>query len=316
MTASSWTKKQVAELYKKPFFDLLLQAHTIHRQNFDPHVIQLSALLSIKTGACPEDCAYCPQSGRFNTGLKKQKLLSIEEVVAAATVAKANGATRFCMGAAWRNPPETAFTQLIEMIQQVKKLGLETCITLGMLTKTQAEKLKQGGLDFYNHNLDTSEEYYQNIITTRTYADRLTTLKHVRDAGLRVCCGGILGLGESRQDRISFLRTLASFSEPPESIPINHLIKVSGTPLADDNNAFIDPFEFVRTIAIARSMFPRTYIRLSAGRTNMTDELQALCFFAGTNSIFLGEKLLTSPNPLPVQDQQLFQRLNLRAEIL
>lgn len=315
MTAasSSWTAPQVTALYEKPFFDLLFQAHTIHRQHFDPQELQLSALLSVKTGACPEDCAYCPQSGRFNTDLEKQNLLSIEEVLSAATAAKANGATRFCMGAAWRNPPERAFPQLLKMIAEVKKLGLETCVTLGMLTKEQAEKLKDGGLDYYNHNLDTSEKYYSQIITTRTYADRLTTLEHVRQSGMHVCCGGILGLGESREDRINFLMTLANFAEPPESVPINHLIKVAGTPLAENDNAHIDPFEFIRTIAVARIMLPRTFVRLSAGRTQMSDELQALCFFAGANSIFIGEKLLTSPNPLLNQDQALFQRLNLRA---
>ncbi|HYQ91123.1 MAG TPA: biotin synthase BioB, partial [Candidatus Competibacteraceae bacterium] len=293
-----------------PFNDLLFQSHSVHRANFDPNAVQLSTLLSIKTGACPEDCAYCPQSVRYDTNLERERLLPLEEVLAAARRARSNGATRFCMGAAWRSPKDRDLDQVVEMVKGVKAVGLETCLTLGMLTDRQARRLKEAGLDYYNHNLDTSPEFYGNIITTRTYQDRLDTLEHVRAAGINVCCGGIVGMGEDRCDRAGLLVALANLPKHPESVPINMLVQVEGTPLYGIDR--LDGLEFVRTVAVARIMLPQSYIRLSAGRTAMSDELQAWCFFAGANSIFYGEKLLTTGNPEADHDRELFQKLGLR----
>ena len=311
-TKHDWTRQEVQRLFDLPFMDLLFRAQGVHRANFDPNEVQLSTLLSIKTGACPEDCAYCPQSVRYNTGLQNEALMDIEAVKTAAAQAKAAGASRFCMGAAWRSPKDRDIDQVIDMVTEVKKLGLETCMTLGMLKARQAQRLADAGLDYYNHNLDSSEEFYGEIISTRTYQDRLDTLTNVRDAGMKVCCGGIVGMGESAEDRIELLRTLANLPQHPESVPINNLVRVPGTPLADA--VPIDPFDFVRMIAVARILMPRAHVRLSAGRQEMSDELQALCFFAGANSIFYGEKLLTTGNPDHVRDQQLFVRLGLRAQ--
>jgi biotin synthase len=307
-----WQISQIRELYQLPMNDLLFKAQTIHRQHFEPNQVQTSTLMSIKTGACPEDCAYCPQSGHHNTGLSKEQLVALEKVVAAAKQAKETGATRFCMGAAWRSPRGKDFPVVIEMVKAVKQLGLETCMTLGMLTGEQANELQQAGLDYYNHNLDTSEEYYDQIITTRTFEDRLQTLAHVRDAGMKVCAGGILGMGESVNDRLGLLQALANLPEHPQSVPINQLIAVKGTPLEDAEA--IDSFDFVRMIAVARIMMPESYVRLSAGRENMSDEMQAMCFFAGANSIFYGDKLLTTDNPEVDRDIQLFKRLGITAE--
>ena len=304
-----WSASEVRALFEQPFNDLLFQAHTVHRANFDPNRVQLSTLLNIKSGGCPEDCAYCPQSVRFDTNVSADPVLPLEQVLEAAARAKAAGATRFCMGAAWRAPKDRDLDQVIPLIQGVRAQGLETCVTLGMLTSTQVDKLRDAGLDYYNHNLDTSPEYYGNIISTRTYDDRLNTLKRVRDAGIKVCCGGIVGLGEGTQDRSELLRTLANLPTHPESVPINLLVRVEGTPLADA--APVHPIDFVRTLAVARVLMPASHVRLSAGRTNMTDELQALCFFAGANSIFYGEQLLTTANPDVSNDQQLFARLGL-----
>lgn len=306
-----WTIEEIGNLFELPFLDLLFQAQTIHRKYFPNNKVQLSTLISLKTGTCSEDCAYCPQSGRYKTGIQKHRLLDIETVKATAMVAKAKGATRFCMGAAWRNPPERAFEQLILLLKVVKDLGLETCMTLGMLTADQAQKLADGGLDYYNHNLDTSPEYYPKIISTHTYQDRLNTIEQVRKAGIKVCCGGIIGLGESRVDRIGFLQQLANFTEHPKSVPLNRLIPIEGTPLGDAPT--IDPFEFVRVVAVARVLMPKSVIRLSAGRENMSDELQALCFLAGINSIFYGEMLLTTKNPTLEHDQNLLKRLDIQA---
>ncbi len=311
MTTSSWSTAMVAELFELPFFDLLYKAHSVHRQHFSANQVQISQLLSIKTGACPEDCSYCSQSGHYNTGLEKEKLLSIEEVVTQAQSAKASGASRFCMGAAWRSPPAKQIPLLADMIREVKALGLETCMTLGMLDEEQADALAAAGLDYYNHNLDTSKAHYGNLITTRTYDDRLTTLERVRAAGIKVCCGGIIGVGETRQDRVALLATLANLPTPPESVPINQLVKIPGTPL--EGVADVDVFEFVRTIAVARILMPSSWVRLSAGREKMSDELQAWCFFAGANSIFNGNKLLTTPNPETDDDVQLLSRLGLVA---
>lgn len=305
-----WTTAEAEGLFALPFNDLLHQAHCVHRRYFDPNAVQVSTLLSIKTGGCPEDCAYCPQSAHFDTGLTPQRLMSVADVVTAARCAKDNGATRFCMGAAWRNPRDKDFAQVLEMVRQVKTLGLETCATLGMLTAGQVENLKQAGLDYYNHNLDSSREFYSQIITTRSYDDRLQTLAHVRRAGIHVCAGGIIGMGESRVDRAGLLLTLANLPQHPESVPINLLVRVEGTPLAQQTPP--DVFEFVRAIAGARILMPRSFVRLSAGRAEMSDELQALCFFAGANSIFYGEKLLTTGNPDTDYDQALFARLGLR----
>lgn len=307
-----WTKESILELYEQPFLSLVHQAQSIHRDFFPKNEIQLSTLLSIKTGACPEDCAYCPQSGLHNATLAKEKLFDVDKVIAGAVEAKANGATRFCMGGAWRSPPKKAIPALMAMIQQVKSMGLETCMTLGMLDQDDANALKEAGLDYYNHNIDTSPEYYDKIIKSRCFDDRIKTLDKVRQAGINVCCGGILGLGESKADRVSFLYQLVSMDKPPESVPINRLIAIKGTPL--ENQVELDSFEFVRTIATARILMPTSYVRLSAGRENMSDELQALCFMSGANAIFLGDKLLTADNPSKQSDFQLLARLGLHAE--
>ncbi len=307
-----WRLEEVRALFELPLFDLLYRAHGVHREHFPPNEVQVSTLLSVKTGACPEDCAYCPQSVRHDTGLPADPLLEVAQVVERARVARDSGATRFCMGAAWRNPKPKQLAAVAEMVRQVRALGLETCATLGMLSAEQAQALHAAGLDFYNHNLDTSEAFYPEIITTRTYADRLETLQHVRDAGLKVCCGGILGMGETREDRVALLHTLATLPAHPESVPINQLVRVPGTPLAGAEP--LDPFEFVRTIAVARILMPGSHLRLSAGRTEMSAEMQALAFFAGANSVFYGEKLLTTPNPDADGDMALFRRLGLVPE--
>jgi biotin synthase len=308
----NWTLTEVNRLFQMPFNDLLFQAQTIHREHFDPNEVQVSTLLSIKTGACPEDCKYCPQSARYDTGLEKERLLEVEKVIETAKQAKAAGSTRFCMGAAWRNPKARDMHYLVSMIEGVKALGLETCMTLGMLDREQALALKQAGLDYYNHNLDTSPEFYGEIITTRTYQDRLDTLHNVREAGMNVCSGGIVGMGEQANDRSGLLMQLANLDHHPESVPINMLVKVQGTPLQDQDD--LDPFEFVRTIAVARIMMPKSYVRLSAGREAMNEQMQAMCFMAGANSIFYGCKLLTTPNPETDTDMQLFKRLGINAE--
>jgi biotin synthase len=307
-----WSASEVRALFALPFMDLIVRAQATHRAHHEPNTVQMSTLLSIKTGACPEDCAYCPQSVRFDTGVEAEALLPVAAVRLAAERAKAAGATRFCMGAAYRSPKARELTLIAQMVAEVRALGLETCATLGMLEPQQAETLKQAGLDYYNHNLDTSAEFYGQVISTRTYQARLDTLAAVRAAGIKVCCGGIVGLGESQGDRAELLRTLANLPEHPESVPINQLVKVPGTPLADAPD--VDPFDFVRTIAVARLLMPRAHVRLSAGREAMSDELQALCFLAGANSIFYGEKLLTTGNPDVARDRQLFARLGLRAE--
>jgi biotin synthase len=304
-----WSREQVRAVYELPFSELLFQAQTLHRHYFDANAVQVSTLLSIKTGGCPEDCNYCPQSVHYDTGLEPERLMDVEDVVAAAQRARQAGATRFCMGAAWRNPKGQQFQRVLEMVGRVQAEGLETCATLGMLDAGQAHELKQAGLDYYNHNLDTSPEFYGDIITTRSYDDRLDTLKHVREAGINVCCGGIVGLGERREDRVALLCELANLPEHPGSVPINQLVKVEGTPL--DQQSDIDAIEFVRTIATARVLMPASYVRLSAGRGEMTDEMQALCFLAGANSIFYGEKLLTTGNPDTVADDALFAKLGL-----
>jgi len=308
-----WTRTEVRALFELPFNDLLFQAQQVHRQHFDANAVQVSTLLSIKTGACPEDCKYCSQSGHYDTGLDKEKLLAIEKVVQEAKNAREKGASRFCMGAAWRSPREKDMPYVIEMVKQVKALGLETCMTLGMLDSEQASQLAQAGLDYYNHNLDTSPEHYNQIITTRSYQDRLDTLAHVRDAGMKVCAGGIVGLGESREDRVGLLTQLATLPAHPDSVPINQLVKIAGTPLGDVDD--LDPFEFVRTIAVARILMPKSMVRLSAGRENMPESQQALCFLAGANSIFYGEKLLTTANPEAEADRKLFQRLGLTPKV-
>jgi biotin synthase len=307
-----WALPEVEALFDLPFNDLLFRAQSVHREHFDPNSVQMSTLLSIKTGACPEDCKYCPQSVRYNTALEREALMEVEQVLKAAGKAKAAGATRFCMGAAWRSPKGKELNKVAAMVQGVRELGLETCATLGMLDAEQTRVLKDAGLNYYNHNLDTSKEFYGEIITTRTYEDRLATLANVRAAGINVCSGGIVGLGESRSDRAAMLRTLANLPEHPQSVPINQLVQVQGTPLAGVDP--VDPFEFVRTIAVARILMPRSYVRLSAGRTEMSDQQQALCFFAGANSIFFGEKLLTTGNPDTEADEKLFERLGLRFE--
>jgi biotin synthase len=304
-----WDFSAVNKLFETPFIDLVFKAQNTHRANFNPNEIELCSLLSIKTGACPEDCAYCPQSGHYNTELKNEKLLDVDKVLLEATLAKANGATRFCMGAAWRNPPEKQFPKVLEMIRSVKALGMETCVTLGMLSENQAKALNDAGLDYYNHNLDTSPEYYEKIISTRCYQDRLDTLQFVRDAGVKVCCGGIVGMGETRKDRIEFLLQLANLPQAPESVPINRLIPIPGTPLGEVNQ--IDTFEFIKTIAVARILMPSSMIRLSAGRDSMSDEMQALCFMAGANSIWLGDRLLTTANKPTDLDVALFDKLGL-----
>jgi len=309
---SDWTLGQVQALHALPFNDLIHHAQTAHRRHFDPNRVQVSTLLSIKTGACPEDCAYCPQSIRYDTGLEREALMDPAAVIERARAARAAGATRFCMGAAWRSPKDRDLEKVAEMVSGVRALGLETCATLGMLTPTQATRLAAAGLDYYNHNLDTSEEFYGEVITTRSYQDRLDTLAAVRDAGIRVCCGGILGMGEQIADRVALLHTLATLDPHPESVPINNLVQVEGTPLAGSPK--LDPIEFVRIIALARILMPRSHVRLSAGRAQMSDEMQALCFLAGANSIFYGEKLLTTGNPDTASDEALFGRLGIRPE--
>jgi biotin synthase len=309
-TRHDWTLLEIEALLALPFNDLLFTAHGVHREYHDPNAVQISTLLSIKTGACPEDCRYCPQSARYDTGLQRERLLPLAEVVEQAEAAKVAGASRFCMGAAWRNPTNKNLDKVIEMIQAVKAEGLEACATQGMLTAAQAQRLHAAGLDYYNHNLDTSPEFYEQVITTRVYQDRLDTLGHVRDAGLHVCCGGILGLGETRRDRAGLLQQLANLAEHPESVPMNLLVHVKGTPLYGTEK--LDPLEFVRTIAVARILMPRSMMRLSAGRNDISDETQALCFFAGANSIFNGEKLLTTANPQVNEDKRLFERLGLK----
>jgi biotin synthase len=304
-----WTVEEVLGLFALPFPDLIFTAQSVHRRHFDPAKVQLSQLLSIKTGGCPEDCAYCPQSAHYKTGVEASKLMDIDTVIAQARAAKAGGATRFCLGAAWRSPRDRDLERLCEMVRAVKALGLETCMTLGMLTARQALRLKEAGLDFYNHNLDTSPEFYDKIITTRTYRDRIETLENVRAAGIAVCCGGIIGLGESERDRAALLCTLANLPRHPESVPINMLVRVAGTPLAAA--ADVHPIDFVRTVAVARIVLPKSMVRLSAGRESMSDELQALCFVAGANSIFCGSKLLTTPNPGPDRDAALLARLGM-----
>ncbi len=307
-----WTLAEVQALFTLPFNDLVFKAQSVHRQFFNPNAVQVSTLLSIKTGACPEDCKYCPQSIRYDTGLEREELMDVDAVVAKAELAKASGATRFCMGAAYRSPKEKQFVQILDMVKRVRELGMETCCTLGMVTADQARRLKDAGLDYYNHNLDTSEKYYGEVITTRTYQDRLDTLENVRAVGMNVCSGGIVGMGEQPEDRAGLLHTLATLPAHPESVPINQLVQVEGTPLYGE--AELDPLDFVRTIAVARILMPRSHVRLSAGRSEMSDEMQALCFFAGANSIFYGEKLLTTGNPDTLHDQQLFTRLGITAE--
>jgi biotin synthase len=304
-----WTREEVGALFALPFPELIFRAQSIHRANFDPAAVQISTLLSIKTGGCPEDCAYCPQSARYDTGVRAEKLMALEAVLAEARAAKAGGASRFCMGAAWREPKDRDLDSVCAMVEGVKALGLESCATLGMLNAAQARRLKQSGLDYYNHNLDTSPEFYDEIITTRTYQDRLDTLRHVRDAGIHVCCGGIVGMGESREDRVGMIAMLAALPAHPESVPINMLVRVAGTPLAGEQQ--LDPLEFVRTIAAARICMPRSVVRLSAGREDMSEETQTLCFLAGANSIFYGPKLLTTPNPGRDRDRDLMERLGL-----
>ena len=306
-----WTRQETAALFDLPFNDLIFRAQTVHRQRFDPNQVQMSTLLSVKTGGCSEDCAYCPQSAHYDTGVKAEKLMAVEAVLAEARRARDAGATRYCMGAAWRSPKDRDLGAICEMIAGVRDLGMETCVTLGMLTDDQTERLRAAGLDYYNHNLDTSEEFYGEIITTRTYRDRLDTLARVRDAGINVCCGGIVGMGEARSDRIGMLIALANLPKHPESVPINMLVRVEGTPVAGE--ADFDPLEFVRTIAAARIMMPDSMVRLSAGRETMRDEVQALCFLAGANSIFVGPKLLTTANPERDRDDALVDRLGIEA---
>ncbi|CAA0094428.1 Biotin synthase [Zhongshania aliphaticivorans] len=309
---TDWSSEEVQALFAQPFNDLLFQAQTVHRANFDPNSVQVSTLLSIKTGACPEDCKYCPQSNRYDTGLEAEKLMEVEKVLAEARAAKASGTTRFCMGAAWRSPKKKDMPYVTAMVKGVKEMGLETCMTLGMLTGEQATELAEAGLDYYNHNLDTSPEFYGDIITTRTYQDRLGTLGNVRDAGIKVCSGGIVGMGESIKDRAGLLLQLANLPVQPESVPINMLVKVEGTPMAEVED--LDPFDFIRTIAVARIMMPKSHVRLSAGRESMNEEMHALAYFAGANSIFYGEKLLTTPNPKANKDLALFDRLGIKPE--
>jgi biotin synthase len=308
-----WTVAEAEALLARPFHDLLADAHAVHRERFDPQVVEAAILLSVKTGACPEDCAYCPQSARYDTGLEPERLMGTEEILAAARNAQASGATRFCMGAAWRAPNDRQVEQVAEAVTAVADLGMETCVTLGMLTPAQSRRLAEAGLDFYNHNLDTSPEFYGEIITTRTYEDRLDTLANVRSAGVKLCCGGIVGMGESRRERAGLLAQLAQLDPHPESVPINLLVQVPGTPLYGTPE--LDPLELVRTIAAARLMMPASVVRLSAGRNGMTDELQALCLHAGASSIFLGDKLLTTPNPGDDHDSDLLERLDMRTDV-
>ncbi|MCG3862917.1 MULTISPECIES: biotin synthase BioB [unclassified Photobacterium] len=309
---NNWTVEEVQALFDKPFMDLVFEAQQVHRQYHQPNQVQVSTLLSIKTGACPEDCKYCPQSAHYRTDVDKERLLEVERVLDAATKAKQSGATRFCMGAAWKNPKERDMPYLLDMVKGVKEMGLETCMTLGMITSDQADTLADAGLDYYNHNLDTSPEYYGNIITTRTYQDRLDTLSHVRDAGMKICSGGIIGMGESSRDRAGLLVELANLPVHPESVPINMLVKVKGTPLESVDD--VDPFDFIRIIAVARIIMPMSAVRLSAGREDMNEQMQALCFMAGANSVFYGCKLLTTPNPGEDKDMQLFAKLGINSE--
>ena len=310
-TRRTWTRDEAWALHQAPFNDLLFRAQSVHRAHFDPNKVQLSRLISIKTGGCPEDCGYCSQSSHHATGVAASKLMEVEKVVAEARKAKAGGATRYCMGAAWRNPKPRDMETIVEMVGAVKALGLETCMTLGMLDGAQAARLGEAGLDYYNHNIDTSERHYGNIISTHSFADRLQTLAHVRESGIKVCCGGIVGMGEEAADRVDMLVTLANLPEHPESVPINMLIPIAGTPL--ENADPIDPIDFVRTVALARILMPKSFVRLSAGRSAMTDEMQALCFFAGANSIFVGDTLLTAGNPGEDHDAALFRRLGIEA---
>lgn len=309
---TKWTLEQVQTLFAMPFLELMFEAQKMHRKHFDPRQVQVSTLLSIKTGACPEDCKYCPQSSRYKTGLESERLMQVEQVLHSARQAKAAGSTRFCMGAAWKNPHDRDMPYLEQMVQGVKELGMETCMTLGSLNSQQAQRLAHAGLDYYNHNLDTSPEFYGSIITTRSYQERLDTLDEVRNAGIKVCSGGIVGLGESVKDRAGLLMQLANLPTAPESVPINMLVKVKGTPLADNDD--VDPFDFIRTIAIARIMMPTSYVRLSAGREQMSEQTQAMCFMAGANSIFYGCKLLTTPNPAEDKDLILFGKLGLNPQ--
>lgn len=310
MIRHDWELPEIITLFNLPFNDLVFKAQSVHREHFDPNEVQISTLLSIKTGGCPEDCGYCPQSAHFDSGVKADKLMDIGLVVAEAKKAKAAGASRFCMGAAWRSPKDRDLEKVSEMVREVKALGLETCVTLGMLQPHQAKNLKDAGLDYYNHNIDTSEEFYSEIITTRTFQDRIDTLNHVREAGINICCGGIVGLGETIEDRAAMLRTLANMPEHPESVPINMLVQIKGTAL--DSIARVEPLEFIRTIAVARILMPKSFVRLSAGREEMSYEMQALCFLSGANSIFYGEKLLTTANPGTNEDMALFERLGLK----
>ena len=309
---NDWTRGEIQKMYEQPFLDLVFEAQRIHRQHFDANSIQVSTLLSIKTGKCPEDCKYCSQSARYDSKLEAEKRIEVEKVISEAKEALASGSSRFCMGAAWRNPHERDMPYVLEMVKEVKALGLETCMTLGMLNQSQAERLKDAGLDYYNHNLDTSREYYPNVITTRSYDDRLNTLDHVRQAGMKVCSGGIVGLGENSKDRIGLLHELATLAIHPESVPINMLVPIEGTPLAEVER--LDVTEWIRTIAVARIIMPKSYIRLSAGRESLSDSDQALAFMAGANSLFSGEKLLTTPNAGEGRDRQLFNKLGLKAE--
>ncbi len=306
---NNWSKQEISVLFELPFNDLLYKAQSIHRENFNPNQVQISTLLSIKTGACPEDCGYCSQSANNDAEVERERLLPLDEVMEQAQQAKDSGATRFCMGAAWRNPTDKNLDKVIDMIIGVKEMGLETCVTLGMLSHNQSHRLKEAGLDYYNHNIDTSPEYYGDVITTRTFDDRLDTLQHVRDAGINVCSGGIVGMGEKQADRVSFLQQLANLPKHPESVPINMLVQVEGTPLHGVKE--IEPFQFIRTIAVARIIMPESVVRLSAGRTEMSDETQALCFLAGANSIFYGDRLLTTDNPDENHDLQLFAKLGI-----
>jgi biotin synthase len=307
-----WQNHEIEALFNLPFNDLLFRAHSVHREHFDPNAVQVSTLLSIKTGACPEDCKYCSQSGHYNTELEKEKLIEVQKVRDEASRAKENGASRFCMGAAWKHPSKKDFPYVLEMVKGVRALGLETCMTLGKLSVEQTAALAEAGLDYYNHNLDTSREYYAQIITTRSFDDRLDTLAHVRNAGIKVCSGGIVGMGETFRDRVGFLRELANLPQHPDSVPINNLVKIKGTPL--ENAPDLDSFDFVRMIAVARILMPQSHVRLSAGREQMNDEMQALCFFAGANSIFYGDRLLTTSNPLANDDMRLFARLGIHPE--
>ncbi|MBT0960551.1 biotin synthase BioB [Denitromonas iodatirespirans] len=309
--ARKWQVAEIEALFELPFNDLLFRAQQVHREHFDPNAVQRSTLLSIKTGGCSEDCGYCSQSARYDTGLERERLLPLDEVLENARAAKAKGSSRFCMGAAWRGPKDKDLEPVIDMIREVKALGLETCVTLGMLKDGQAEKLRDAGLDYYNHNIDTAPEFYGQVITTHTFQDRLDTLDRVRNAGINVCCGGIIGMGERRRSRAAMIAQLANMNPPPESVPINNLVAIEGTPMAESEQ--VDPIEFVRTIAAARITMPKSFVRLSAGRQQMSDEMQALCFFAGANSMFYGERLLTTDNPDTDRDEQLFAKLGLKA---